>query len=162
MDKNDILADLRAQFGVVNVLYAPQIAILLNKPSAGAVLEHIKRGGFPLPVLVVGGRPAVSIFAVVNWLAGDLNSPPKATENSESITKPKVSDSKRKARSNVAKAMAAIRVQRNFLAELDSEMEVLILEQQQAESLKLEKINDSLKQVSKSPQKSLANRRDIV
>jgi len=37
MDKKEIFADLRAQFGNVSVLYAKEIAVLLSKPSTGAM-----------------------------------------------------------------------------------------------------------------------------
>ena len=61
MDSATILADLRQQFGNKRgVLYAEDLAEIFGRSEqALANLRH--RGGFPLSIKPVGGRPTVSI-----------------------------------------------------------------------------------------------------
>lgn len=135
MDKKEILADLRAQFGNVSVLYAKEIAVLLSKPSTGAVYELIKRGGLPMPVKMIGGSPAVTIYDAVDWLAGGAE--PKAKkadpEAKAKAVLPKPTFTVNKA---MAKAMSVLRGQRNFLFEVDAELERMLIANQLAAKAK--------------------------
>lgn len=69
MDSSLILADLRKQFGAKKaVLYAEELAIALHR-TANAIYALKSRGTLPVPCIKVGGRLAVSIYDVADWLA---------------------------------------------------------------------------------------------
>jgi len=124
MDKKEILADLRRRFGDVTVLYAKDIGVLLSSPSTGAVYELIKRGGLPFPVKPIGGRPAAKIYDVADWLAGDTEPRPKATETKDKATLP---TPKYKVGNAMAKAMALLRGQCNFLSQVEAELDKILI-----------------------------------
>jgi len=124
MDKKEILADLRRRFGDVTVLYAKDIGVLLSSPSTGAVYELIKRGGLPFPVKPVGGRPAAAIYDVADWLAGDTEPRPKATEPEDKAALP---TPKYKVGNAMAKAMALLRDQCNFLSQVEAELNKILM-----------------------------------
>lgn len=68
MTKEEVLADLRTQFGKQSVLYAEDLADLLGK-SKEAVLALHGRNSLPFPVKKIGGRIGVSIFDVADYLS---------------------------------------------------------------------------------------------
>ncbi len=115
MDSTLILADLREQFGAKKtVLYADELADALGK-SVDAIYSLTARDGLPVPILVVGGRPAASIYAVAEWLAGNA----VKAKKSKQVTSPATSipEPKRK-RASLGKYLLALQVQQGFLAEL--------------------------------------------
>lgn len=120
MTEKEVLADLRAIFGAAkSVLYADELAQVLGRPSAGSIYSLISRGGIPVPVLEVGGRPCVSIHAVAAWLAGEGVKPnTKATPSGA----PAVQKPKRKHES-VGHLLRAVRVQQDFLSEFVAQLE---------------------------------------
>lgn len=71
MDVGLVLEHLRAQFKEQMVLYAGDLAKILNK-SEKAVQQLISRGSLPFQVKSIGGRKCVDIFQVAKWLASDL------------------------------------------------------------------------------------------
>ena len=85
MDVGLVLEHLRAQFKEQMVLYAGDLAKILNK-SEKAVQQLISRGSLPFQVKSIGGRKCVDIFQVAKWLASDLDAPDElnpASENTE-------------------------------------------------------------------------------
>lgn len=128
MDKTEILADLRKQFGPGAYLYAKDIAVLLNKPSVGAVYELMKRkGGLPWPIQHVGKRPAVSIYGVAASMAGEEISITKKEKLPEP-GKPVLPAPKHKVNKELTKALSLLRAQQHFLGEICAEIELFILE----------------------------------
>lgn len=121
MDAQTILADLREQFGRKKVLYSEDMAELLGKSEqALANLKH--RGGLPLPIKMVGGRPAASIYDVADWLASD-ESPGKPQKAGKATPLPLP----KRRRESLGKAILALQVQLQFLAELHARMEAIAL-----------------------------------
>lgn len=121
-----VLKDLREQFGQRSVLYSEDLAALLGK-SVAAVDSLRSRGGFPLPIIQVGGRPAVSIHAVADWLVGETpaeapRKPRKAAVQPAPVPAPK------RASESLGKYLLSVRLQREFLFELDAEIERILLE----------------------------------
>ena len=117
MDATLILADLREQFGAKKaVLYVDELAEALGK-STDAVRSLVARDGFPVPILVVGGRPAASIHAVADWLAGN---PVKSAGSKKSGKKPDVSvpAPKRGNKLDMANFLVRVQAQQTFLGEL--------------------------------------------
>lgn len=117
MDTTLILADLREQFGAKKaVLYVDELAEALGK-STDAVRSLVARDGFPVPILVVGGRPAASIHAVADWLAGN---PVKSAGSKKSGKKPDVSvpAPKRGNKLDMANFLVRVQAQQTFLGEL--------------------------------------------
>ncbi len=161
MDKKEILADLRAQFGNVTVLYAKEIAVLLSKPSTGAIYELIKRGGLPIPVKMIGGSPAVTLYDAADWLAGGTE--PRVTKaGAESKVKamlPKPTFTVNKA---MAKAMSLLRGQRNFLFEVDAELEKLMLKEELAAKAQESGAASDKPKKAQKPVKSLKTRTDLI
>ena len=128
MDKIEILADLRKQFGPGAYLYAKDIAILLNKPSVGAVYELIKRkNGLPWPIQFVGKKPAVGIYDVAASLVGEVITTTKKAKLLE-VDKPVLPVPKHKVNKELTKTLSLLRAQQHFLGEISSEIELLILE----------------------------------
>jgi hypothetical protein len=127
MNKTAILADLRDQFGPGSVLYAPDIAKLLKKPSTGAVYELIKRKGMPMPIKMVGGRPAVTYYDAADWLAGEAE-PASQEATPPSPGKPVLPAPKHKVNKDLTKALSLLRGQQNFINEVSAELERLILQ----------------------------------
>ena len=117
MDATLILADLREQFGAKKaVLYVDELAEALGK-STDAVRSLVARDGFPVPILVVGGRPAASIHAVDDWLAGN---PVKSAGSKKSGKKPDVSvpAPQRGNKLDMANFLVRVQAQQTFLGEL--------------------------------------------
>lgn len=124
MDKSEILADLRKQFGPGAYLYAKDIAVLLNKPSAAAVYELIKRkGGLPWPITYVGKSPTVKLYDVAESLADDSikAKPPEPG-------KPVLPLPKHKVNKELTKALSLLRGQQQFIDQVCAEIDGLILE----------------------------------
>ena len=123
MDKTEILADLRKQFGPGAYLYAKDIAVLLNKRSTAAVYELIKRkGGLPWPVKLVGKSPTVSVYDVADSMSDDA-----ITTNPPEPGKPVLPLPKHKVNKDLTKALSLLRRQQQFLDQVCAEVEVLIL-----------------------------------
>ena len=138
MDKSEILADLRKQFGPGAYLYAKDIAVVLNMPSVGAVYEHIKRnGGLPWPIKWIGKRPAVSIYAVASSMAGEDMPVAKAKEPVPG--KPVLPAPKHKVNKELTKALSLLRAQQQFIDQVCAEIEALVLVNEIADKRKGEK-----------------------
>ena len=82
MDIGLVLEHLRAQFKEQMVLYAGDLAKILNK-SEKAVQQLISRGSLPFQVKSIGGRKCVDIFQVAKWLASDLDAPEELNPSKE-------------------------------------------------------------------------------
>lgn len=124
MEKSEILGDLREQFGPVSVLYADQLAQVLGK-STDAVYALHKRKGLPFRVLSVGGRPAVSILAVADWLAKGAE--PEESEGHDTASgAPAVPAPKRKHEA-LGAFLRNFAEQRNFLADVYTEVERIVI-----------------------------------
>ena len=121
MDASLILADLRQQFGQKSVLYPEDVAALLGK-SIGAVASLRHRGGFPLPVKEVGGRPAVSIYDVADWLGNGPKTAAKGSTKAPPLPPPA------NRRQSLGNALLGFQMQRDFLSSLCRETEALLLE----------------------------------
>lgn len=123
-----VLKDLREQFGQRSVLYSEDIAALLGK-SVAAVDSLRSRGGFPLPVIQVGGRPAVSIHAVADWLSGETAATPAAKPQKAQQAPPSAPPvpAPKRAGESLGKYLLSVRLQRDFLFELDAEIEKVLL-----------------------------------
>ena len=130
MDSTLILADLREQFGAKKtVLYADELAEALGK-SVDAIYSLTARDGLPVPILVVGGRPAASIYAVADWLSGNAVRAKKskvASSTSVSIPEPK------RKRASLGKYLLALQVQQGFLAELHAAIQSNLLSSDEAQ-----------------------------
>lgn len=130
MDSTLILADLREQFGAKKtVLYADELAEALGK-SVDAIYSLTARDGLPVPILVVGGRPAASIYAVADWLSGKAVKAKKskvASSTSVSIPEPK------RKRASLGKYLLALQVQQGFLAELHAAIQSNLLSSGEAQ-----------------------------
>lgn len=127
MDKETVLKDLRGQFGKKSVLYADEIAELLGKSEqALANIKH--RGGLPFPVKKIGGRLAVSLYDVADWLASE----PSETASPEAKPAPgspsRVPPPARR-RASLGKALLALRAQIDFLSEVFAGFEAISLDQ---------------------------------
>ena len=135
MDKSEILADLRKQFGPGAYLYAKDIAVLLNKPSVGAVYELMKRkGGLPWPITYVGKRPAVRLYDVAESLSDDSirAKPPEPG-------KPVLPPPKHKVNKDLTKALSLLRGHQQFIDQVCAEIEALVLVNEIADKRKGEK-----------------------
>jgi len=122
MDKQAILNDLRKTFGEgKTVLNAVELAQVLGT-TVKAVYSLKNRDGLPVPVLTSNGRLCVSIYAVVDWLAGDItpsSSSKSNPENPQPIPPPK------RHRESMGAYLTTLRRQMDFLHELYSELERL-------------------------------------
>jgi hypothetical protein len=121
MDATLILADLREQFGAKKaVLYVDELAEALGK-TTDAVRSLVARDGFPVPILTVGGRPAASIHAVADWLAGN---PVKAAGSKKSRSDHDVSvPAPKRHRQSMANFLVQVQAQQAFLGELGLAMQ---------------------------------------
>lgn len=106
-----------------SVLYAEEVAEVLDKPSAEAILALIRRGGLPLPVLEVGGRPCVSINSMAEFLAGKCVKPIEAKNPSGA---PPAPAPKRKHES-VGALIKAFRTQQAFIDDVCSKLQAIEL-----------------------------------
>ena len=135
MDKSEILADLRKQFGPGAYLYAKDIAVLLNNPSVPAVYELMKRkGGLPWPITYVGKRPAVRLYDVAESLSDDSirAKPPEPG-------KPVLPPPKHKVNKDLTKALSLLRGHQQFIDQVCAEIEALVLVNEIADKRKGEK-----------------------
>lgn len=123
MNAQSILADLQARFGHENdVLYPEDLAKILAK--APNVESLLCGGGLPLKVVKQGDRQAVSIYETALWLAGGESKQDQPTEAAAPA-----SDSSKpyRRRPSLGRALLALREQREFLADLFSELEAIIV-----------------------------------
>ena len=132
-DRKEILDGLLKEYDGAKVLYAKDVAKELGKPSAAAARALMNSDGCPLPVKHVGGRPAVTVFDMATWLAGE---PINATQQTtvvdiEHVNRPDASTvplaGPRNRRESLGKYLVTLRGQREFLFELDAEIERSIL-----------------------------------
>ena len=115
MDSSLILADLREQFGARKaVLYAEELAIALHRTTS-AIYTLKSRGTLPVPCIKVGGRLAVSIYDVADWLAG--NTPKASRSKQRKQSEISIPEPKRRTDS-LGDALMQVRAQQGFLAEL--------------------------------------------
>lgn len=127
MDKEAVLKDLRSQFGRKSVLYADELAELLGKSEqALANLRH--RGGLPFPIKKVGGRPAVALHDIADWLADGQSSQNKKPKSTSAPSGSQPVPSPARHRASLGKALLALRVQRDFLEEVFAQLEAIHLE----------------------------------
>lgn len=116
MDSSIILADLREQFGARKaVLYAEELAIALHR-STSAIYTLKSRGTLPVPCFKVGGRVAVSIYDVADWLAG--NTPKTARSKPQKEAEVSVPEPKRH-KADMSGFLLQVHAQRKFLADLE-------------------------------------------
>ena len=115
MDSSLILADLREQFGPKKaVLYVEELAIVLGR-TVDALYTLNSRNTLPIPCMKVGGRFAVSIYDVAEWLSGNI---PKQKRSKALKQEDKsVADPKR-TRKSLGAALRQIQAQQGFLGEL--------------------------------------------
>ena len=74
MTRDEILADLKEQYGRQLVLSPSDIALAIwRSPKAQANTRS--RGVFPIPVKRAGGKVVVSIYDLADYLAGDQPAP---------------------------------------------------------------------------------------
>ena len=115
MDSSLILADLREQFGARKaVLYAEELAIALHRTTS-AIYTLNSRGTLPVPCIKVGGRLAVSIYDVADWLAGTTPNAARSKQRKQadvSVPSPK------RRTDSLGDALMQVRAQQGFLAEL--------------------------------------------
>ena len=146
MDEAQIAKDLKEQFGGRSVLYPADVAVVLGKTES-AVASMKWRGGFPVPVILVGGRHAVSVYAMARWLArgedeseedssGEEKTKPQETVPEAAISFPAVSSKHggKRDHKSLGKMLIGLRGQREFLAQLDAEIEAEILAAEADES----------------------------
>ena len=116
MDSSLILADLREQFGAKKaVLYAEELAIVLHR-TIDAIYTLNSRGTLPVPCIKVGGRLAVSIYDVAEWLAGNA---PKAGRSKPSKQAEASIPEPKRPKKNMGDFLMQVHAQRRFLAELE-------------------------------------------
>lgn len=132
-ERQAILDGLLKDYNGAKVLYAKDVAKELGKPSAAAARALMNSVGCPLPVKHVGGKPAVTVFDMATWLAGEAiqvqpveasvsaSSPPAHASSVLSYAAPK------RPRESLGKYLLSINLQREFLFELAGELEAIIL-----------------------------------
>ena len=115
MDSSLILADLREQFGAKKaVLYVEELAIVLGR-TVDALYTLNSRNTLPIPCMKVGGRFAVSIYDVAEWLSGNI--PKQKRSKALKQEDNSVADPKR-TRKSLGAALRQIQAQQGFLGEL--------------------------------------------
>lgn len=117
MDKKtkEIVEDIRSAFGPVGVLYAEQLGQYLGRPTKGI---YDLWESLPVPVVQVGGRPAVTVLDVAAWLAS--GQPRNAAKTKAGA--PPVPPPKRK-REQLEILARGLLIQREFLADFYAEIE---------------------------------------
>lgn len=135
-NRQAILDGLLADYNGAKVLYAKDVAKELGKPSAAAARALMNSPGCPLPVKQVGGRPAVTVFDMATWLAGEpissIEVPAPQASGSPSSTSDKpvhstMSPAKRPPRESLGKYLTLLRTQRQFLEELYVELDAMAI-----------------------------------
>ena len=115
MDSSLIIADLREQFGAKKaVLYVEELAIVLGR-TVDALYTLNSRNTLPIPCMKVGGRFAVSIYDVAEWLSGNI--PKQKRSKALKQEDNSVADPKR-TRKSLGAALRQIQAQQGFLGEL--------------------------------------------
>lgn len=124
-DTSAILDDLLKRFGGRLMLGAKDVAEAIGR-SVEATNTLIRRGGLTLPVEKVGGENCVSIYALADWLAGKC---PKIAPKRPvgDFSAPPLPPPSRK-RPDLTKALLGFASQRDFLGEVYSELEAIMLE----------------------------------
>jgi hypothetical protein len=122
MDKQAILDDLRKNFGAgKSVLNADELAQVLGTTTKAVYSLH-GRNGLPIPVLSSNGRLCVSIYDVVDWLAGETTAP-KVSKPASKVPTPVPPPRRR--RESMGAYLTTLRQQMDFLNELHTELERL-------------------------------------
>lgn len=133
-NRQAILEGLLADYNGAKVLYAKDVAKELGKPSAAAARALMNSPGCPLPVKQVGGRPAVTVFDMATWLAGEPISSIEVplqkesgtpTAKSSAATNSHIPPAKRPPRESLGKYLTLLRTQRQFLEELYVELDAM-------------------------------------
>jgi hypothetical protein len=132
MNSQAILNDLRATFGPAkSVLYADEVAQVLGKTTS-AVYSLLSREGLPFPVIEVGGRPAVSIYAVAAILAGEQTPSAKQVVPDPSVPPALAAPKRKRADLGTLRRSAALAF--DFFAALDAELERIELDTEAREA----------------------------
>lgn len=128
-----ILDGLLKDYNGAKVLYAKDVAKELGKPSAAAARALMNSKGCPLPVKQVGGRPAISIFDMASWLAGesipsiDVSYAPASKPSTSAVPVAASLSPKRPPRESLGKYLTLLRGQRQFLEELYVELDAMMV-----------------------------------
>lgn len=120
MTSKDVLDDLRAQGFAASVLYANDIAKILGK-TRGAVYSLKADEGLPFPIIEVGGRPAVSIYAAAAVLAGEQ--PPASKPSIPDPAAPTPMPAPKRKRADLGALRRSAALAFDFYAQLDAELE---------------------------------------
>lgn len=120
MTSKDVLDDLRVQGFAASVLYADDIAKILGK-TRGAVYSLKADEGLPFPVIEVGGRPAVSIYAVAAVLAGEQ--PPASKPSAPDPAAPAPVPAPKRKRADLGALRRSAALAFDFYAQLDAALE---------------------------------------
>lgn len=123
MSVQAILKDLREIFGPVGVLTMAQLAQYLGR-SVEAVRKMKERGGLPVQIKIVGGRPCVALLAVAQWL-GEEDSLSQRVE--KHTAQPIATLKPQRKMQNIGKMLLMLQIQQQGISELHSELENLLL-----------------------------------
>ena len=126
MTSKDVLDDLRAQGFAAGVLYADDVAKILGK-TRGAVYSLKADEGLPFPIIDVGGRPAVSIYAAAAILAGEQ--PPLTKPAAPDPTAPPAVGAPKRKRPDLGALRRSAALAFDFYAALDAELERIELDE---------------------------------
>lgn len=135
MDKRtkEIVEDIRSMFGPVGVLYAEQLGQYIGRTTK-AIYELWD--SLPIPIVPVGGRPAVAVLDVAAWLASGK---PKAAPAKPGAAPPVPAPKRKKEQLEIL--LRGLVQQRNFLADFYAEIERQIIE---SESQEADQTNEDL------------------
>ena len=126
MDKAEILADLRGQFGKKTLLTAEDIAdVIAQSPGAQAVARH--RGRFDIPLTKRGRNIFVSIYDLADWLASGGSPATQATGSNSKPTKVSPCASKPPRRASLGAILLLARRALDFDAAVFAALEAISL-----------------------------------
>ena len=113
-----VIADIQAQYGRRQVLFSEELGEMLGGKSRQAIANIKHRGGLGLPVRMVGGRPAVAVADVADFLSDENPVAPKSkTAHPQRLPPPK------RQRPSLGKTLLTLRAQIDFLSELFTVLE---------------------------------------
>jgi hypothetical protein len=124
--------------------------------TESAIASMKWRGGFPVPVTPVGGRPAVTVYDMARWLAGDADGAEEASTGEDKATPREtvsvapnpipasaLKHGGKRDHKSLGKMLIGLRGQREFLAQLDAEIEAEILAEEVAEAAAASRARDA-------------------